>query len=110
MQSLIRLRKKTQPGTDPSGGSVFRNPPGDSAGRLIEASGCKGLIRGEAQVSEKHANFIVHRGRARARDVLSLMALVRKKVFEGSGVLLEPEVRLWGCALPEPARQSGTLP
>jgi UDP-N-acetylmuramate dehydrogenase len=105
LRALLELRKKTQPWTEPSGGSVFRNPPGDSAGRLIEASGCKGLIRGEAQVSEKHANFIVNRGRARARDVLSLMATVRKKVYEHSGVLLAPEVRLWGCALP--ARTAG---
>ena len=108
VQGLIRLRKKNQPWTEPSGGSVFRNPPGDAAGRLIEACGCKGLIRGEAQVSEKHANFIVNRGRARAREVLALIAAVRKKVFENSGVLLEPEVRFWGCRLPELPVRSGT--
>jgi UDP-N-acetylmuramate dehydrogenase len=103
MREGVRLRKKTQPWQEPSAGSVFRNPSGDSAGRLIEAAGCKGWTRGEARVSEKHANFIVNGGRARARDVLALMAAVRKRVYERSGVLLEPEVRFWGCSLPEPA-------
>jgi UDP-N-acetylmuramate dehydrogenase len=107
VQDLLRRRKKTQPWQEPSGGSVFRNPSGDSAGRLIEAAGCKGWARGEARVSEKHANFIINRGRARARDVLSLMAAVRQRVYEHSGVLLEPEVRLWGCTLPEPVRRPG---
>jgi UDP-N-acetylmuramate dehydrogenase len=109
MQELIRLRKESQPWREPSAGSVFRNPPGNSAGRLIEAAGCKGLVRGEAQVSEKHANFIVNRGQARARDVLFLMAAVRKRVYERSGIWLEPEVRLWSCALPDPSRRSGKL-
>lgn len=104
MRSRAAMRRKTQPGREPSCGSVFKNPPGDFAGRLIEAAGCKGMRRGDAQVSQKHANFIVNRGRARARDVLTLMRTIRSRVRKQSGIILEPEVRMWGCSLkPLPA-------
>ena len=78
---------------------MFKNPPGDSAGRLIEAAALKGRQQGEAQVSWRHANFIVNRGQAQARDVLRLMRVIRQRVQRQSGVLLEPEVRFWGCSL-----------
>ena len=75
---------------------MFRNPPGDVAGRLIEAAGCKGLAVGAAHVSSLHANFIVHHGAARAADVVALMTEVQSRVLAASGVRLVPEVEWWG--------------
>jgi UDP-N-acetylmuramate dehydrogenase len=92
-------RRAAQPLNQPSCGSVFKNPPGDFAGRLIEKTGLKGVQRGGAQISTCHANFILNQGEARAKDVLYLMNLIRKRVRERFGLLLEPEVRLWGCEL-----------
>lgn len=89
-----RLRK--QPLERPNAGSIFKNPPGDYAGRLIEAAGCKGWSVGGAQVSEKHANFIINTGGATAKDVLELMKRVYRAVWEGFGIALEPEIRLFG--------------
>ena len=80
----------------PSCGSVFTNPKGDYAGRLIEQAGLKGRIIGGAQISEKHANFIVNLGGASARDVYDLIALCRSEVYEQFSVILHPEVRLIG--------------
>lgn len=94
-EALAR-RRRTQPGGAPCAGSVFKNPAGDFAGRLIEEAGCKGMTVGGAQVSAKHANFIINRGRATARDVLSLMDQVREKVRQVFGVELEPEVEVVG--------------
>lgn len=98
---LWNLRKAVQPLGQPSCGSVFKNPPGDFAGRLIEQAGLKGTQRGKAQVSNHHANFIINRGGARAVEVLHLMNRIRLRVRHRFGILLEPEVRLWGCALKE---------
>lgn len=95
-EEALAKRRKAQPGNRPSAGSVFKNPPGDFAGRLIDQAGCKGMYVGGAQVSQLHANFIVNRGRATARDVLALMQQVRDKVRETSGVDLEPEVEVVG--------------
>jgi len=92
----MRKRKAAQPLGKPSAGSVFKNPPGDFAGRLIEKAGLKGLSRGGAVVSERHANFILNMGGARASDVLGLMEEIQKRVLEQSGVPLEPEVRIVG--------------
>lgn len=89
-------RRNTQPLHLPNSGSVFRNPPGDHAGRLIEAAGLKGRIEGGAQVSEQHANFIVNLGGASARDVTTLISLARKLVRERLSIELAPEVRLVG--------------
>ena len=86
-------RRASQPLELPNAGSIWRNPPGDHAGRLIEAAGGKGLRRGDAEVSTKHANFIVNRGQARATDVIALMAEVRAAVEAGAGVRLRPELR-----------------
>jgi UDP-N-acetylmuramate dehydrogenase len=88
-------RKDTQP-PQPSAGSVFKNPTGDHSGRLVEAAGLKGAILGGAQISPKHANFIVNNGGATAADILALVALARRTVLERFGVALELEVELRG--------------
>ncbi len=90
-----RHRKETQP-PQPSAGSVFKNPPGDHSGRLIEAAGLKGHQLGRAQISPVHANFIVNRGGATAAEVVGLIALARRTVRERFGVELELEVELRG--------------
>jgi UDP-N-acetylmuramate dehydrogenase len=89
-------RKATQPLAEPNCGSVFKNPPGDHAARLVEAAGAKGLGVGEAVVSEKHSNFIVARPGASAGDVHRLIRLVQDRVSERFGVSLEPEVQFIG--------------
>jgi UDP-N-acetylmuramate dehydrogenase len=92
-------RAKAHPLEHPSAGSVFKNPPGDAAGRLIEAAGCKGLQVGGAQVSPKHANFIVNLGGATYADVKALIEAVRARVETQFGVALELElIDLGGCA------------
>jgi len=88
------LRQKKQPFTDPSAGSFFKNPPAHSAGRLIEQAGLKGFSIGGAQVSEKHANFIVNTGTACAADILNLMHTVQQEVYKRFGIRLEPEVQI----------------
>jgi UDP-N-acetylmuramate dehydrogenase len=95
-----RRRTTTQPLGARNAGCVFRNPPGDSAGRLIEASGLKGLRVGDAEVSAVHANFLLNHGHATAEDFGRLMALVRARVLEATGVDLEPEVEIWGGHTP----------
>ncbi|MFN2353846.1 MAG: UDP-N-acetylmuramate dehydrogenase [Desulfopila sp.] len=85
-------RKENQPVKHGSAGSIFKNPPGDKAGRLIDVNGLKGTTVGDAQISTKHANFIVNRGRASSADVLALMERVQKTVQANSGIFLEPEV------------------
>ena len=94
-QAAIQHRRRTQP-TEKSAGSIFKNPPGDYAGRLIDRAGLKGHCIGDACISEKHANFIINRGRAAATDVLALMNLARREVWRQFGVLLEPEILLIG--------------
>ncbi|MGH2812943.1 MAG: UDP-N-acetylmuramate dehydrogenase [Actinomycetota bacterium] len=96
MERYRTHRSTTQPVEAPNAGSMFRNPAGDTAGRLIEAAGLKGRRAGGAEVSQKHANFFLALPGARAQDVYELMALVQKAVKRESGVLLIPEVRLAG--------------
>jgi UDP-N-acetylmuramate dehydrogenase len=97
IRELLSKRVATQPLQLPNAGSVFRNPPGDHAARLIESCGLKGLAIGGASVSEKHANFIVNAaGRASAAEIEQLIARVRAAVAERTGVMLEPEVRIVG--------------
>ncbi len=98
ISAIVRWRREHQPGGS-NAGSVFMNPPGERAGRLIDEAGCKGLRVGSAQVSEKHANFIQADSPGRSRDVLELMGIVRDRVFEVSGIWLEPEVRLVGMEM-----------
>ncbi len=88
-------KKRTQPLGYPSAGCVFRNPPGQSAGQLIDRAGMKGQTVGGAMVALEHANFIVAKEGATARDVLTLIALVRQKVAERFGVELELELEIW---------------
>lgn len=110
----LARRKATQPLDLPSCGSVFKNPPGDHAGRLIESVGLKGARAGGAQISDKHANFIVNLGDARAADVLALIRLARDTVHARTGVVLEPEVHAvgaWGRDWPlGPPGGSGQVP
>ncbi len=96
MLEAQRKRQQTQPHGYPNAGSIFKNPPGAYAGRLIEAAGLKGLTRGGAQVSERHANFIVNTGAASAAEVRQLLEQIQQAVWEKNQVWLEPEVRLVG--------------
>jgi UDP-N-acetylmuramate dehydrogenase len=95
---LLKRRIATQPLERPNAGSVFRNPPGDYAARLIEACGLKGRAIGNARISVKHANFIVNEGGARAADIEALILLAEQSVREKFGVALEREVRIVGEA------------
>lgn len=98
IKSLLARRGATQPTQLPNAGSVFKNPPGDHAARLIEASGLKGTGIGGARVSELHANFIVNTGNATAADIEQLIEHVRATVAQRQGVTLETEVRVIGEA------------
>ena len=89
-------RQHTQPHGYPNAGSIFKNPPGAYAGKLIEAAGLKGVGQGRARVSEQHANFIVNTGGASAAEVKQVMEQVQQVVWDKNGVWLEPEVRLVG--------------
>ncbi|PCI18799.1 MAG: UDP-N-acetylenolpyruvoylglucosamine reductase [Piscirickettsiaceae bacterium] len=96
IRQLLAKRAQTQPTNLPSGGSVFKNPEGDYAARLIEASELKGYQIGAAQVSEKHANFIVNTGGASAAEIEQLILYVQREVSAQKGILLETEVRIIG--------------
>lgn len=96
IKQLLARRIASQPLNLPNAGSVFRNPPGDHAARLIESCGLKGRRIGQAQVSEKHANFIVNLGGASAADIEALIELVQQTVETQTGVRLQPEVRIIG--------------
>ena len=95
-KEIIQKRNARQPLEVPSAGSVFKRPEGDYAGRLIEASGCKGLRVGDAMVSPKHANFIVNMGKATASDVRTVIERVRERVEQKFGIELELEIQLVG--------------
>lgn len=96
VEAVQGKRRSKQPLGLPNAGSIFKNPQGEFAGRLIERAGLKGRTLGQAQVSPGHANFIVNLGGAKASDVRDLMGLIQDEVWERSGVWLEPEVRLVG--------------
>ena len=98
IRSLMAERRRRQPLNLPSCGSVFKNPPGGFAGELIEQAGLKGLRQGGAEVSTKHANFIVNHGSATAADIERLILKVQATVQATSGVTLQPEVRILGGA------------
>ncbi|MCG5513444.1 UDP-N-acetylmuramate dehydrogenase [Ectothiorhodospira shaposhnikovii] len=101
VKDLLSRRNRTQPIGQPSCGSVFRNPPGDHAARLIEAAGLKGMRIGGAMVSERHANFIINTGTARAADMEALMHRVQTEIHARFGVELVPEVRIVGESVEE---------
>lgn len=96
IKRLLQRRRETQPLSFPNVGSVFKNPAGDFAGRLVEAAGLKGRRSGAAQISERHGNFIINRGEATAKEVLALIGEIRQKVQAEFGILLEPEVKVVG--------------
>jgi UDP-N-acetylmuramate dehydrogenase len=98
IKALLAQRAASQPTGVPSAGSVFRNPPGDHAARLIDACGLKGVCEGQACVSDKHANFIINTGGATARDIETLIQRVADTVEQRTGVRLVPEVRIVGEA------------
>jgi UDP-N-acetylmuramate dehydrogenase len=96
VRRLYRYRRETQPLSCPNAGSIFKNPPGERAGRLIDRLGLKGFRIGAAQISPKHANFIVNLGRASADEVLALIDCVKGRVQAHTGIVLEEEVRIVG--------------
>jgi UDP-N-acetylmuramate dehydrogenase len=93
-------RGTSQPLSTRNAGCIFKNPPGHSAGRLIDQAGLKGLRIGDAEVSPEHANFLVNHGHATSQDFAALMDAVREKVRVFHGVELEPEVEVWGRPAP----------
>ena len=100
MSRLLGTRQATQPTAEPNAGSVFRNPPGDRAGQMIEAVGGKDVASGSAHVSSLHANFIVHDGHASAAEYLDVMTEVQRLVLATYGVRLIPEIEWWGDGAP----------
>ena len=96
MDELIRRRREKQPLEYPSAGSTFKRPPGGYAAALIDQCGLKGLRVGGAQVSEKHAGFLINLGGASCADIVALMDKVRDEVYRRTGVELEPEVKTLG--------------
>jgi UDP-N-acetylmuramate dehydrogenase len=96
MDKITESREATQPIKNRTGGSTFKNPPGGKPWQLIDAAGCRGLIVGDAQVSELHCNFLINRGAATAADIEALGETVRKRVKENSGVELEWEIKRIG--------------
>lgn len=94
-REILQQKLAAQPYSEFSAGCAFKNPKGGSAGLMIDRAGCKGLRVGGAAVSERHGNFIINTGDARADDVLELMRQVRLRVYEVHGIELQPEVQLW---------------
>lgn len=92
MEKITEARESTQPIKSRTGGSTFKNPPGQKSWQLIDAAGCRGLVVGDAQVSEMHCNFLINRGNATAADIENLGEEVRRRVKENSGVELEWEI------------------
>jgi UDP-N-acetylmuramate dehydrogenase len=99
MERITAAREASQPIREKTGGSTFKNPPGDKAWRLIDAAGCRGLVVGDAQVSTLHCNFLINRGAATAADIETLGEEVRRRVFETSGVELAWEIKRLGDPL-----------
>ena len=96
MKEYLEKKRITQPLRERSAGCVFKNPPADSAGRLIEIAGCKGMRIGDAEVSAVHANYIINKGKATAKDFIKLMDAVKDKVREKCGISLSPEIEIVG--------------
>jgi UDP-N-acetylmuramate dehydrogenase len=98
MDRIAAAREAAQPLRTKTGGSTFKNPPGDKAWRLVDAAGCRGLVVGGAQVSDKHCNFLINTGTATAADIEALGEEVRRRVLEREGVELEWEIQRVGVA------------
>jgi len=95
INEYLEYRRNTQAVSLPNAGCIFKNPPGKSAGRLIDLCGLKGRRIGSASVSVRHANFILNQGNAKASDILKLMRLIKAEVKRKFNVTLEPEIRIW---------------
>jgi len=100
MDAITEAREASQPVKSRTGGSTFKNPPEQKAWQLIDAAGCRGLVVGDAQVSELHCNFLINRGNATAADIETLGETVRRRVKETSGITLEWEIKRIGVAAP----------
>lgn len=100
MDRITAAREASQPIREKTGGSTFKNPPGEKAWQLVDRAGCRGLVMGDAQVSEMHCNFLINRGRARAADIEGLGEEVRRRVRETCGVELQWEIKRVGVAAP----------
>jgi UDP-N-acetylmuramate dehydrogenase len=98
MEKITESREATQPIKTRTGGSTFKNPPGQKAWELVDAAGCRGLRFGGAQVSEMHTNFLINLGSATASDIETLGETVRQRVKENSGIELEWEIKRIGVA------------
>jgi UDP-N-acetylmuramate dehydrogenase len=98
MDRITAAREASQPIREKTGGSTFKNPEGGKAWQLIDAAGCRGLVVGDAQVSEMHCNFLINRGAATAADIENLGETVRRRVRETSGFDLHWEIRRIGVA------------
>jgi UDP-N-acetylmuramate dehydrogenase len=109
LAEIREAREATQPVRARTGGSTFKNPPGESAWRLIDAAGCRGLVRGGAMVSEKHANFLINTGNATAADLEGLGEEVRRRVYEASGIVLDWEIERIGRPVPGMGRAAETF-
>jgi UDP-N-acetylmuramate dehydrogenase len=96
VKSYSEMRKRTQPLDSPSAGSIFKNPKESPAGKWIEEAGLKGFRMGQAMISDRHANFIINLGKATAGEVIDLMELVERKIYEKKGISLEREVKVVG--------------
>lgn len=96
IEDFLKIKKQRQPIWEPSAGCVFKNPPGISAGKLIDEAGCKGMRIGDVEVSSVHANFFINKGKAHASDFIGLMDEVARSVKEKFGVILEPEIKIVG--------------
>jgi UDP-N-acetylmuramate dehydrogenase len=96
MDRIANAREQSQPLRTKTGGSTFKNPPGEKAWQLVDAAGCRGMTKGGAQVSEKHTNFLINTGNATSADIEGLGEDVRRKVYAHSGITLEWEIQRVG--------------
>jgi UDP-N-acetylmuramate dehydrogenase len=110
LSEIRAAREATQPVRARTGGSTFKNPPGDSAWRLIDAAGCRGLVRGGAMVSQQHTNFLINTGTATAADLEGLGEEVRRRVHDTSGTRLEWEIERIGSPLPDIQHMVSSFP
>ena len=110
LNEIRAAREATQPVRARTGGSTFKNPPGDSAWRLIDAAGCRGLVRGGAMVSQQHTNFLINTGTATAADLEGLGEEVRRRVHDTSGIWLEWEIERIGSPASRHAAHGFVIP
>src|SRR5207248_8181197 len=110
LAEIQAAREASQPIRARTGGSTFANPPGHQAWQLIDAAGCRGLVRGGAMVSEKHTNFLINTGNATAADLEGLGEEVRRRVYKTSGIMLEWEIERIGLPSPGTEQMTSSFP